>query len=274
MSKNGGWRELDAAAHQSLTRFHNRTNWEPTSNDMPYARSLDAPFASSFREMLAQAGDFEVQNRQWQIAAQWKALQGRANELIGTPGHAAAQRAADDFYHLADEEKGIDHARDITAGLELGAPPKASESDVRERMIGAMALFAFLQKRGNTPMDFFRQFTAAGRALHREPWSLMTMHEVAMMEGQSAAAHSWRCMLVSGEIDLAGMKGSVLPGQKSKEARESYRKCRKGNKNRAKKPKRARQGSFLAKLKTTPPAKQQSFLRTLKVSPKTKSPRS
>jgi len=273
MSKNGGWRALDAASHQSLTRFHNRTQWEPTSSDMPFERSLDEQFAVSLQEFIAQAGDVTLDDeRQARIAGQWKTLQKEANRLFGKPGYEAAAKAADDFYNFTDAEKGIDHARDITAARERGDQP-ARVVDIKERMIGAVALFDFLQRKGSTPMDFFRQFTACGRALFREPWSLMTMHEVAMMEGQSPAAHSWRCQLMSGQLKLNGMKGTKLPGQKSEEARDSYRKCRKGNTNRkdgaAKKKAPVRQGSFLAKLNTKPKpaAQQKSFLRKLHVKP-------
>lgn len=137
-----------------------------------------------------------------------------------------------------------------------GAP---GDYEFKQRMIGVKVFYDFLLSRGSTPMDLFRQLSAIGRGLHRPPFHAMTMHEIAMMEGQSPAAHSWRCKVISGEIELAGMKGSRLPGQKSKAASESYKRCRKGNNNRlgGKKvstanqaPKRPakRQGSFLRKL--------------------------
>ncbi|MEQ1861449.1 MAG: hypothetical protein ABMA13_16120 [Chthoniobacteraceae bacterium] len=216
MSKSPGYREIDAAAHQSMTRFHNRTSgaWEPTSNDLPFARLLDAP-------------------------------------LDGTNGSKGSHATfAETIAAASDGEDG-------TAG----------EYEIRQRIVGVKAFFQFLKGRAITPMEMFRQLTAVGRAIHEEPFNLMTMEEIAMMEGQSKAAHSWRCKLLSGMIELAGMKGSKLPGQKSKAASESYKQCRKGNTNRkgGKKGKRARQGSFLAKLKTSPPKRQQSFLRKLAV---------
>lgn len=271
MSKQGGWRALDAASHQSMTRFHNRTQWEPTSTDMPFSRLLDATFATSLHEFIAAAGAEDAPG----LAEfeQWQKLQAEASRLAlaGDADRGDAQRAADAFY-----EENQNRINGYREHLETGdgAGGKLSEHDMKQRLLGAVALFDFLQSRGSVPMDFFRQFTAVGRALHREPYSLMTMREIAMMEGQSPASHSWRCKLMSGEIELMGMKGSTLPGQKSKAASEAYKKCRKGNNNRlggkkaAQKAKRARQGSFLAKLNQKPAAKQKSFLRKLHVPPK------
>lgn len=147
-------------------------------------------------------------------------------------------------------------------GISGGDEP-AGEYEFNQRKIGVKVFWDFLLARGSTPMDLFRQLAAVGRGLHRAPFHAMTMHEIAMMEGQSPAAHSYRCRLLSGEIELAGMKGSRLPGQKSKAATESYKVCRKGNNNRkggkklaaaqqAPKPPARRQGSFLRKLHVPP----------------------
>ena len=144
-----------------------------------------------------------------------------------------------------------------------GEDEPAGDYEIRQRMLGVKVFFDFILSRGATPMDLFRQLAAVGRGLHRPPFNKMTMHEIAMMEGQSAAAHSWRCKVLSGEIELAGMKGSRLPGQKSKAATESYKECRKGNNNRkggkkldaAKQGPKGRQGSFLKKLHVQPKPK-------------------
>ncbi len=153
-------------------------------------------------------------------------------------------------------------------GISGGETEGAGEYEFAQRKLGVKVFFDFLLARGCTPMDLFRQLAAIGRGLHRAPFAAMTMHEIAMMEGQSPAAHSWRCKVLSGEIALAGMKGSRLPGQKSKAASESYKVCRKGNQNRL--------GGN--KLKAAPPApasappkrRQSSFLRLLQVPSQTK----
>ncbi len=142
-----------------------------------------------------------------------------------------------------------------------GGADGPGEYEFTQRKIGVKVFWDFLMARGSTPMDLFRQLAAIGRALHRAPFHAMTMHEISMMEGQSPAAHSYRCKLMSGEIELSGMKGSRLPGQKSKAASESYKECRKGNKNRL-------GGKKLDAVKPVPkrPAdRQRSFLRRLNV---------
>lgn len=198
MKGKRGWKEVNASSNESMTRFHTRTGWEPTSSDMPFARSLDVPLSGvGFVELVSGADD--------------------------------------------------------------GQDGQADEWDIRQRMVGVRQFMAWLLKRGVTPMDMFRQLAAVGRGLHMAPFNAMTMEEISMMEGQSKAAHSWRCKVMSGEIELAGMNGSRLPGQKSKDATPSYEKAQKGNCNRLGGAKR-----------TARKERQQSFLRKLKVQPKPK----
>lgn len=137
---------------------------------------------------------------------------------------------------------------------EDGADEKPGEYEFRQRMVGVKAFFAFLKSHGCHPANMLKQLAAAGRACHIEPFCDMTMGELGMLFGETKAAHSWRCKLLSKEIELSGMRGSKLPGQKTKEASEVYRKIRKGNINRKGGKKRARQRQ-----------RQQSFLRKLKV---------
>lgn len=159
------WKEIDANAHEALSRFHGRTGWEPVETRMPYAEMIER------------------------------------------------------------EDDGLDTA------------PGAYE--FRQRNLGAKALLKFIKARGLHPAWMLKQLVAVGRALHEEPFASLSMAEAGLLMSETKAAHSWRCKLISGEIELAGMKASKLPGQKSKDATESYKKCRKGNKNRAgKKPSR------------------------------------
>lgn len=259
MSAKAGWREVDAKAHESMTRFFTRSGWEPTSMDMPFARMLDLPLdgaTPSLFHFIENAGNAFDEDDARTKHEEWTRLQLKANTLLlsGTATEeerSQAERAANDFYR--------DHETDICRAMEAGPRQELNSDTVKERMLGAMAMFDFLMARGVTPMDFYRQFTAAGRALYREPFSLMTSREIAMMEGQSHAAHVFRCQLMSGEIELAGMKGSKLAGQKSKEARESYRLAQQGNKNRL--------GGKKAAAKTARKQRQQSFLKRLKIKP-------
>lgn len=219
MSKKPGWREIDAASTQSMTRFNVRNGFEPTSVDMPFARAMDVPIHE-----------------------------------VGSPAGAAQNgKSAKDGRRLSFTET-------IGGQFEEG-DDEAGAYEIRERMIGVRLFMRFLKARAITPMDLFRQLAAVGRAIHEPPFCEMTMQEASMMEGQSPAAHSWRCKVMSGEIELAGMKGSKLPGQKSKAASDSYREQRKGNCNRV--------GGKKAAAKSL---RQQSFLRKLKVPPKPKQP--
>jgi hypothetical protein len=214
LSKQGGWREIDAKSHESLTRFFVRTGeegggrYEPTSSDMPFDRMLDVPLVN---------------------------------------GHLA---------ELARLDEGSFH--DLIARVEDGEA-ELGEYEIQQRIKGALLLVKFMARRSPHPWDVYRQFAAIARGMHISPWCEMTMEEVALMEGQSKAAHSFRCKVISGEIELAGMRGSRMPGQKTKSASESYKKQRKGNNNRKggkKAAKRAqRQQSFLRKLKVQPTPK-------------------
>jgi hypothetical protein len=176
----GGWRELDGSANDALTRFFNRTNWEPVYSDLPF------------------------------------------DEII------------------ASEEDGED-----------GIP---GEYELRQRIAGVRAFFRFMTARGVHPAAMLKQLAAAGRACHVAPFHQMTMGELGQLFSETKAAHSWRCKILSRTIELSGMRGGKLPGQKSKQATESYREIRKGNTNRKPKKDRRRQvqSSFLRKLKVTP----------------------
>ena len=147
---------------------------------------------------------------------------------------------------LAGNKEGPISFPEYVAAEDDGNDAEAGEYELMQRMIGIKAFFRFLKARGVHPASMLKQLAAAGRACHIEPFNGMTMSEIGMMFGETKAAHSWRCKILSREIELAGMHGTKLPGQKSKEASESYRKVRKGNKNRRKPA--AVQKSFLQKL--------------------------
>lgn len=133
----------------------------------------------------------------------------------------------------------------------IGDDPEDGIGDyeMRQRTMGVRALFRML-KAGGVEMDkIMQQLFSAGRAVHDEFFSSLTMTESAMMFSRTRAAHSWRCKVISGKIKLAGMKGVRLPGQKTPESSETYAQSAKGNRNRKKKQRsRARQKSFLGKL--------------------------
>ncbi len=149
---------LDAASNLALTRFYNRTGWEPVTYDLPFDETL--------------------------------------------------------------------------AGADDGEEGAVGEYEMRQRMVGIKAFFRFLKARGLHPAAMLKQLAAAGRACHEEPFHAMTMGELGLLFGETKAAHSWRCKILSKEIELSGMHGSKLPGQKSKAASESYRVVSQGNQNR------------------------------------------
>lgn len=256
--KKGGWRDVDADSHGAMTRFFTQHGgWEPTHLDMP------------FKELLASGGaDDETRRKLKAIHDRWQELKLEADTLDDDPAASAARRH-EARKTLVDYFSGHEHdCADFERLTENDAP---GEYEIKQRMIGVTVFWDFLLALGCTPMDTYRQLAAIGRGLHRAPFHKMTMHEIAMMEGQSPAAHSWRAGLMSGRIKLAGMKGSRLPGQKSEAARASYKVCRKGNKNR-------RGGKKLeaaAQAPARPARRQTSFLRKLHVPakpPKTNAP--
>lgn len=142
------------------------------------------------------------------------------------------------------------------------------EYEMRQRIIGVRAFLRFIKRRGVTMPQIMREIFASGRAVQDSFFSSLTMTEAGLMFSETKAAHSWRVGVLSGAIQLEGMKGYRLPGQKTPEAKATYAASAKRTCNRAKKPK---QGSFLRKLKTPAarpapsgkPARQATFTRRL-----------
>lgn len=194
--KKGGWRETDAQANDALTRFHDRTQWNPVYGRTPLHEIMETEEALSFHDFLAREDD----------------------------------------------------------GISGGDQEGAGEYEINQRIVGIMAFFRFLKARGVHPAMMLKQLAAAGRACHIEPFNLMTMEEIGLMFGETKAAHSWRCKLLSKEIELAGMRGSKLPGQKRKKASESYRQVRlaKANGHNGNGERKPVQKSFLRKLHVMP----------------------
>lgn len=170
-----GYQELDDTASAGLTRFFNRTGWEPVHWDKSLAEAVN------------------------------------------------------------EEDDGEDSS---TVGT----------YEIHQRMTGVRAFLRYITSRGVHPFDMLTHLADACRAMHVEPFQAMTMGEQAMLFAQSRAAVSFRGKLLSKEIELAGMRGSKLPGQKSKESSESYRALRTGKR---KEKRRTVQKSFLRRLKVS-----------------------
>lgn len=121
---------------------------------------------------------------------------------------------------------------------EPGEPEPMEEEDpvavMRIRVQTIRTLFRYLLAEGPHPCKLMKRMFAVGRGLDIEPFSALTMTEAAMMFSETKAAHSWRMKVLSGVIELAGMHGSRLPGQKSKTATPNYQAAQRGNQNRRK----------------------------------------
>lgn len=133
---------------------------------------------------------------------------------------------------------------------EDGGDEPPGEYELIQRRAAVRAFFRFLKLHGESPSAMLKQLAAAGRACCVEPFASMTMEESGHLFSETKAAHSWRCKVLSREIELSGALGVQLPGQKRAAASEVYSRIRKGNTNRkgGKKRSRMRQGSFLKKL--------------------------
>lgn len=124
-----------------------------------------------------------------------------------------------------------------------------SEYEMQFMARGYRLAFDRIFEGGLNPLANMKRLFALGRQIaHPEPSSL-TMTESGLMFSETKAAHSFRCKVLSGELKLAGAKGTRLPGQKSPLATPKYAAAATGNCNRKRKV-RVRQGSFLAQLKT------------------------
>ncbi len=132
------------------------------------------------------------------------------------PGDRVLDRAFADWLKEADDGSGED----------------VGEYEIRQRMLGARTLFAFIASKGIHPATMLKWFVCVGRGIHAEPFHMLTMHEAGDLMDETAAAHSYRCKVLSGDMELKGFKGSRMPGQKTKASSASYKVCRKGNCNR------------------------------------------
>lgn len=128
-----------------------------------------------------------------------------------------------------------------------GESGEITDYEMRQRVIGARAMFRLIKARGVAMTQMMKQLFAIGRAIHDPFFSSLTMTEAGLMFSETKAAHSWRVGVLSGKIQLEGMKGYRLPGQKTPESKATYAATAKRTCNRAKRP---QQGSFLRKLKT------------------------
>ncbi len=140
--------------------------------------------------------------------------------------------------------------QDMLMAEDDGQDEPPGEYELIQRRAAVKAFFRFLKMHGESPAAMLKQLAAAGRACSVEPFSKMTMEEIGRLFSETKAAHSWRCKVLSHEIELSGQRGIQLPGQKKASASEVYSRIRQGNTNRAggKKRRRQRQGSFLKKL--------------------------
>jgi hypothetical protein len=158
-------------------------------------------------------------------------------------GAEAVDPGALPFDRLMTFEQALEGEDD---GIEGGADG-VGDYEMRQRVIGVRAFLRFLKARGLTMPQIMKQLFASGRAVQDPFFSSLTMTESGLMFSETKAAHSWRVGVLSGQIQLEGMKGYRLPGQKNPESKATYAATAKRTCNRAKK---AKQGSFLRKLKT------------------------
>jgi hypothetical protein len=116
---------------------------------------------------------------------------------------------------------------------------------IRETRRETLALFLnWLTEDGLHPGSVLRRVYSVGKALHKEPWSLLSLREAGLMFGETKAAQSWRTKKIfNGYLKERGFKACKAPFQKSEEAVSKYREAAKGNHNRAGKP-RTRSRSY------------------------------
>lgn len=131
-----------------------------------------------------------------------------------------------------DEAACVDMPFDEILKQEDGLEGEATDYEWSQRLIGVRGLLRFLTGKGMHPAGILKQLFAAGRGFGVEPFCSLTMGEAALMFSETTAAHSWRCKVLSGLIELKGMSGTRLPGQKNPEASQTYSAVQKGNKNR------------------------------------------
>lgn len=115
-----------------------------------------------------------------------------------------------------------------------GEEGEPGEYERAQRRAAIRALFRYLTAEGPNPLKIMKRLYAIGRGLNVPPFCELTMEESGLMFGETKASHSFRVGLLSGVIEKCGMRGSHLPGQKSRSASQSYSKAQAGNQNRKK----------------------------------------
>ena len=113
-----------------------------------------------------------------------------------------------------------------------GGDEGPGDYEMMQRVVGVKGLYRYLLAEGNHPLAIMKRLYAAGAAMNIEAFASLTMEERALMFGETKAAVSFRMKKLSGMIERAGMKGSRLPGQKSKDSTANYSAAQIGNQNR------------------------------------------
>lgn len=116
-----------------------------------------------------------------------------------------------------------------------GGESEAGEYEMLQRHVGIKGLFRYILAEGHHPQKIMKRLYAAGSGFLIEPFCTMTQEERGLMLGETKAAVSHRMKSISGMIEREGMKGSRLPGQKSKASTANYSASQVGNTNRKKK---------------------------------------
>lgn len=116
-----------------------------------------------------------------------------------------------------------------------GVDGEPGEYEMAQRRAAVRAVFRYVGKEGPNPLKAMKRFYTLARGMGIEPFCNLTMEEAGLMLGETKAAVSYRMKQLSGKVEVLGMKGSRLPGQKVKSSSPNYSKAQAGNSNRRKK---------------------------------------
>lgn len=227
-------RVFEGNMHAALKSWHARGGAESVEPQI-----AEMPFDALLRQ---DSRDDEAIGRIRQLHVQWQELQMTAAALLEDasvkgPARRAAQAEADEFYAR--------HEKDFGLLAELDASTVVDDYDWTQRVLGARLVFRWVLAEGFRPLKIMKRLWAIGRAMGIEPFTQLTMDEQGKMFSETKAAVSFRMRVLSGLIQLRGMSGHRLSGQKTAASRGSYSLAQMGNGNRAKGRRPASEGPLL-----------------------------
>jgi len=139
----------------------------------------------------------------------------------------------DGVEHYSADAQYFRHNGSLVLGPD-GLDGELGEYEMAQRRAAAKGIYRYFLAEGPNPFKILKRVYALGRGLMIEEFANATMTETAILLGETKGSQSWRFRNLSELMEKLGMKGTTLPGQKSKSSKPNYAAAQAGNRNRVK----------------------------------------